>query len=428
MQIKKYVAESLKEATEQMKQELGPEAIILHTRKLPKNSLLKTIGKERVEITAAIDELPHPLNDEKSLTKFQPTYSKHAVRHSYDKAMKEAIANNESKPEDVIESLRKMTEAFEERETEKTPMKALPQQVKDAGEIVQLKSDVEDMKSMLTTLSRQLQYKSFGQLPDSVKDIYLTLLQQDVEEKYVLDITSEIEKKLSRSRKDSPVSADTLVLQLLAEKFPVQQSSAKTAKRKIIALVGPTGVGKTTTIAKLAAIEKLVNNKSVALITCDTYRIGAIEQLKTFASIADIPMQVVYRSSELPAALKKINRADVVLIDTVGRSHRAKKELLELKKMVEAAHATEVHLVTGSQSNTATLQSIVKEYKILEPTHLILSKLDEAVTFGPLYNIMQKTKLPVSFFTLGQSVPDDICAANGTKFAAMLYQGILAHA
>jgi flagellar biosynthesis protein FlhF len=426
MQIKKYIAANIKDATEQMRKELGQEAIILHTRKLQKGGLLKSVGGEKVEITAAIDD--HPLH--KSADHFPQTYSRKTVRNNFAVMVHEPSGEEEVDTANVLESLKRMSGSFEKRISDDEEEKPMKQSVKDMSEIVQLKAEVEDVKSMLQTLTQQLQYKHFGEMPSSVKDAYVTLLQQDMDEKIVLAITNTIMKKLTGGdRIPNKINVEQMVLNLLADQLPVSApQKGNTKKPKVIALVGPTGVGKTTTIAKLAATEKLAHGKNVALISCDTYRIGAIEQLKTFAVIADIPMQVVYRTTDLAAAIKKFHRYDVIFIDTVGRSQKAKKDLQELKKIVQASKADEVHLVLSGQTNNATLTDIVERYQIVDPTHLLFSKLDEAAIFGPLYNIAQKTRIPVSYFTLGQAVPDDICNADGIKFAAMLYQGTVTYA
>ncbi len=425
MRIKKFVASNIKEATEQMKKELGQEAIILHTRKISKGGLLKSVGGEKVEITAAIDENPIR-GKEHSLPQ---TYSRQSVRQPFLLESKNASDANDIDTASILESLKQMSGSFEDRALQRDEEKPVSHNVRETSDIVQLKADIEDMKGLLQTLTQQLQYKHFGEMPESIKEAYLTLLQQDIDEKIVLGITNQIMKKFSGEKIPNRMNVEQIVLNILADQFTSSRAQRQTSKKtKTVVLVGPTGVGKTTTIAKLAATEKLVHGKSVGLISCDTYRIGAIEQLKTFAVIADIPMQVVYRASDLQTAIKKFQRHDVIFIDTVGRSQNAKKELQELKKVIAAAKADEVHLVVSGQTNTPTLTDIVAKYQVVEPTHLLFTKLDEAAIFGPLYNIAQKTKLPVSFFTTGQAVPDDICVADGTKFAAMLYQGTLAYA
>lgn len=439
MRIKKFIASSIKEATEQMKQELGPEAIILHTRKLPKHGLIKSLSREQVEITAATDDHAE-LNDSfapaipetrgrrsngVSTIERAGVYSRKNAQQSSPSTLSRAM-DSAMEEESAIEGLKKMTKSFEQQ-LPSAQQSALPSS-REISDIVQLKADVDDMKSLLQHIAQQLQYKHFGELPDALKEAYINLLQQDVEEKYALALANAVMKKLQPEQKNSRAAVEQILTQFIASSIPTEHSEKRQKKNKVVVLVGPTGVGKTTTIAKLAAIEKLVNGKNVALLSCDTYRIGAIEQLKTFAVIADIPMQVVYKAVDLPAALKKFQRHDTVFIDTVGRSQKAKKELQDLKKIVHVSKADEVHLVISSQTNTATLINIVENFSVVSPTHLIFSKLDEAAIFGPLFNIVQKTELPVSYFTTGQAVPDDICVSDGIKFAKMLYQGMYANA
>jgi len=166
----------------------------------------------------------------------------------------------------------------------------------------------------------------------------------------------------------------------------------------------------------------------VGLITADTYRIGAIEQLRTFASIADIPMEVVYRSSEMAHALKKLSRKDIIFVDTVGRNQRSKKDLAELGKFVEAAKPDEVHLVLSASTSAKALLDIVEKFSRLKPNNLIFTKIDEAVTFGPLFNIAQRQKVNISYLTTGQAVPEDIVPADGIKFASLVYAGAIPNA
>lgn len=419
MRIKKFLAPSIKEATEQMKEELGSDAIILNTRRIPKNGLMKQLGKEQFEITGAVDEQPVPRPSEQPLT-----YSRRSVRQTYQSAP--ALPELPEQEEPAVEGLRKMTRVFE-REAE-VPSPRPSQALRDASDIIQLKAEVEGMKSVLMELSHQLKYKHFGELPETLKNVYLNLLQQDVDEKFAVTLTNIVLKKVNQRDHDNLNAIEQTVLQSIASDFPVASNVSASKKTRIVVLVGPTGVGKTTTIAKLAAIEKLAHGRSVGLISCDTYRIGAIEQLKTFAVIAEIPMQVVYRAADIAAAVKKFQKHDVIFIDTVGRSQKAKKELADLKKIVQAAKADEVHLVLSAQTNDATLNDIVDKFSLLDPTHLIFSKMDEAAIFGPLYNIAQRTKIPVSFFATGQAVPDDISVSDGMTFAKMLYQGHYANA
>lgn len=191
---------------------------------------------------------------------------------------------------------------------------------------------------------------------------------------------------------------------------------------------GRQGWGKTTTIAKLAAIGKLVEHKNIALLSADTYRIGAIEQLKTFAAIADIPMEVVYKQSEIAPALARFRGKDTIFIDTVGRSQRGKKDLADLQKFLTAAQPDEVHLVLSASTNAITMADVIERFGLLKPNRLIFSKLDEAAALGSLVSVLRRHTIPISYVTVGQGVPDDIMAADPRKIATMVYSGAIVNA
>ena len=183
-----------------------------------------------------------------------------------------------------------------------------------------------------------------------------------------------------------------------------------------------------TTIAKLAAINKLLTGLDVGLISADTYRIGAIDQLRTFAGIADIPMEVVYKPSDMSAALRKFRGKDMVFVDTVGRSQRSKKDLHDLAKFVSAADPDETHLVLNASTNVKTCEEIIDQFTVVKPNRLIFSKLDEAASYGPMLSIIHRHQLPLSYVTTGQAVPDDIRRVEASQLAAMVYTGEMAHA
>jgi flagellar biosynthesis protein FlhF len=166
----------------------------------------------------------------------------------------------------------------------------------------------------------------------------------------------------------------------------------------------------------------------VALLSADTYRIGAIEQLRMFAAIANIPMQVVYEAIEMRTALARLGSRDVVFIDTVGRSHRAQKDIKDIAAIIEAANPQEVHLVLSASSDERVMEETVENFKPVGFNRIIFSKLDEAAVFGHLLNVAHQTTLPVSYVTTGQSVPEDIALANNMHLARMVYTGELIHA
>jgi flagellar biosynthesis protein FlhF len=195
---------------------------------------------------------------------------------------------------------------------------------------------------------------------------------------------------------------------------PIRVTSGR---RRLVALIGPTGVGKTTTIAKLAANFHLRERRRVGLITVDTYRIAAVEQLRTYADIIDLPMRVVATPQEMRDAVESMSNLDLVLLDTAGRSPQDEVKLQELEAFLTEADADEVHLVLSSGASAATLTRTAQRFRGVGATSLILTKLDEAGGLGNILPLLRSCKLPLSYLTNGQNVPDDIAPAERRRLA-----------
>lgn len=175
-----------------------------------------------------------------------------------------------------------------------------------------------------------------------------------------------------------------------------------------IVLVGPTGVGKTTTIAKLAGKIAILEKKKVGLITIDTYRIGAVEQLKTYADIIKIPFQVVFNLKDMDLALTKLKECDVILIDTTGRNSKNLMQLSELRSYIDRVETCDINLVISATTKNKDMDAIISGYKVLNYKNIIITKLDETTTYGSILNAVDKSRKPISYVTTGQTVPDDI--------------------
>ena len=206
-----------------------------------------------------------------------------------------------------------------------------------------------------------------------------------------------------------PVLIKARVARMIEEEISVAGPIAVTPGRlRLVALVGPTGVGKTTTIAKLAANYRLKGKHNVGLITVDTYRIAAVEQLRTYADIIDLPMQVVSTPREMREAVRRMRNLDLILLDTAGRSPKDEIKIRELKAFLTEASADEVHLVLSSVASARTLEQTAERFAAVGTTRLILTKLDEASSLGSVLPLVRSSKLPLSYLTNGQNVPDDI--------------------
>jgi len=415
MRIKRFVGRTLKDATEQMRKDLGPDAVVLNSRNIPRQGQLSFLAKEMFEVTAAVDDVTPPR------------------RNPYARRTAAALAEEDgdgspSAGEDTVESLRKVAQRFQERAAGAGDGERKGRH--GGEEFAQLKLELSEMRGTLSTVVEHLKYDRMPALPEHLRALYMTLVNQDVEARLAADLVQSVYATAAAEEKPMGAkAAERAVLDAMAGLVPPSPET-KTRRRRthVSALVGPTGVGKTTTVAKLAAINKLIHHRSVGLVSADTYRIGAIEQLRTFAAIADIPMEVAYKPAELAAAIRKFRDRDIVFIDTVGRSQRSPKELTELARFMDAADPDDIHLVLSAATSTKNALDIIEKFRVIKPNRLLFSKLDEAVTLGGLLSVASRDRLPVSFVTTGQTVPDDIVRVDPSRLAHMVYSGDIAHA
>ncbi|MCC5822971.1 MAG: flagellar biosynthesis protein FlhF [Phycisphaerales bacterium] len=238
-----------------------------------------------------------------------------------------------------------------------------------------------------------------------------------------------------RDRLDSTELRDTLVvrqavlreieasIETRSDSLLALSASTATGRPRVIALVGPTGVGKTTTVAKLAATCKLRHGRRVGLITSDTYRIAAVEQLRTYAGIIGLPLKVANTPDEMAQAIDGFASMDVIIVDTAGRSQHDARRLDELKAFIAAAAPDETHLVLASTVGDTVMRRTAERFKPLGPDRCILTKLDEAVCTGPIAGLTGRIGLPLSFVTVGQEVPDDIEPARADRLARLALDG-----
>jgi flagellar biosynthesis protein FlhF len=255
-------------------------------------------------------------------------------------------------------------------------------------------------------------------LPQHLLDMYVRLIGQDLSEDLADQVVRGVRDELDDEQLADESKVRTAVLRHLARIVPVTPDAAyepnADGRPVVIAMVGPTGVGKTTTLAKLAATFKLHHHLRVGLITADTYRIAAVEQLRTYANIIGLPLEVVLTPVQMREALDRLadrrsldgGGCDVILIDTAGRSQNDTGRIDELRKFVEAAKPDQVHLVLSSTAGERVLLREAEAFSPLGIHRIVLTKLDEAVSFGMLINVIRKVGKQLSFVTTGQEVPE----------------------
>ena len=410
MKIKKYTGKTFKEAFNDMKSELGEDAIILNSKKVKKGGSFDFLGgKEFYEITAAIDT---PSNITQRTGVINNTPKTPGYVYSRPKP---------AEPETPVEK-----ERVEKVEVMDTIRSSISEQriAQQMTHLQDLTGEVQDMKKVLEQLSEFVKYSRMPALPQVFKMALKRLLENEVHEELAKAIVQTAYARTDPKNYNNTRMVMETIFSLLRQMIRVAPPLEKLNRKPyVVVLVGPTGVGKTTTIAKIAANMKLLHKRDVALISADTYRIAAIEQLQTFANIATIPMSVVYSPSEMQKSVFKYREKSLILIDTVGRSPKNAEQLADLQRFVDAAEPNEVHLVMSLTSSSKTMMEIADKFKPLRPNRLIFTKSDEATGPGVMLNVLYKQQIPVSYLTTGQVVPNDIVPANHASIAKLVYKG-----
>ncbi len=265
----------------------------------------------------------------------------------------------------------------------------------------------------------QRQTMGTGQWSTSLFKAYNELLDADMSESIARELICAVAPQLKGEQTNDPATIQNCLLSEIAKRIPVSGVIRPQHRGYIVALVGPTGVGKTTTIAKLAAHYSLKEHIHVGLITVDTYRIAAVEQLRAYANIIDLPMLAVRSTQEMAQAVSRMRNLDLILMDTAGRGTREGDKILELKSYLDIAQADEVHLTLSGSCATRALCKSAETFAQTGLTSLILTKLDEAVGLGNLLPLIRSCRLPISYITNGQSVPEDFEEANPVSLAKM---------
>lgn len=257
-----------------------------------------------------------------------------------------------------------------------------------------------------------------------VQMIYNQLIANEVEEVYANKIIGEIEQSIK------PDASVDNILSTIYQKLVLKLGQTKTlevedGKTKFIFFIGPTGVGKTTTIAKLASSLKLGKKAKVALFTADTYRIAAVDQLRSYATILNIPLRVIYSETEMQEAMEDFKGYDIVLIDTAGRSHKNREQRDDIEKLIYSVpeEQRDIYLVLSATTKYRDLVKITETYSEIAKYSLVFTKLDETGCIGNILNVKMMTGAPLSYSTFGQNVPDDISKINPQTIAKQLLGG-----
>ena len=408
MSSKTYEATKMSDALADVKRELGRDAVILHTRNVRKGGVLGLFGGRAVwEVTAApnVNVLSRPLQGE-----YVPVAVDEASR---DEAFGAADA-------DLFEP----DYAGEDLGADGGDPAAV-EDPGDSGVNEVIVEQLADIRDMLNTLVAGRADADAPKLPASLHEMHNRLCDEEVAERTATDLITELRLALTGEELVDRPLVRTRLAEMIAERIPRAPEATRVsdARARVVALIGPTGVGKTTTVAKLAANMKLKNNLRVGLITIDTYRIAAVDQLKTYAEIIEVPLRTVLTPQEMHQAIYAMRSMDMILVDTVGRSQNDRLRLNQLRSFLTAADADEVHLVVSATANRRCVTNILTQFCPLGANRVIVTKLDEAEAYGMLLNVAESCKLPLSYISAGQEVPDDIDRADPHKLAKLIVGG-----
>lgn len=363
MRIRRYVASTMQQAVAMVRGDLGDEAVILNTKRFKRGGMFGLFGKPKVEIVAAVEP-------GKGLRRDRGPRREEQLRQAQS-ATVEAL----SLLQEEVRSLRDLV----------------------GGHVL-----------------------AEPNAPAGVRAVLDHLVSQEIPGEAAQQIVAGVTDATDGAE---PLEADALwdaVTERLAADIAVAPLWDFDKKPTVVPFVGPTGVGKTTTIAKLAANLKLLAQKDIGLVTADTYRVAAVEQLRTYANIIGIDLHVAYTPDELQQAVSNLADRDLILIDTAGRSQNNAMHMGELRAFLDMLEDPQVHLVMSATTRQTDLEDIAARFAPCGYERLIFTKVDETSTYGTLYELPRRTGKPLAYITVGQSVPDAIEVANADRIAGLI--------
>ena len=383
MIIKKFQAKTEAEAVSQAKKEMGENVVIMSVRNVKKKGLFSFLSRPVVEITVGMEEE----NEKPEYSPLSPGYpqiNKKSINWAIERG--DVIAEEPAKSEDI------------------KPDKEIEQRLDSLQSLLEKQFTKEEPK--------QEEFKEVPEEPSVafLKLIYKTLIDNEVAEKYANELLDEVGKI------STPKSTVDFLLGNIYQKMILKFGQPVTiplgiTRQRMIFFVGPTGVGKTTTIAKLASKLCVEQKKKVALITTDTYRIAAAEQLKTYASILETPFKVIYTEEDMQEAIKELKDYEYILVDTAGHSHYNEEQKNSMEHFIDSVGDDvdkEVYLVVSATTKYRDLLAITDAYSSFKDYKIIFTKLDETTSLGNLFNLCMHTGASMSYVTCGQNVPNDI--------------------
>ncbi|WP_017813694.1 flagellar biosynthesis protein FlhF [Paenibacillus shenyangensis] len=444
MRVKRYIVDTMPDAMLKIRTDLGSDAVILSTKELKTGGFLGMFQKKKIEVIAAVEkeqvqEAPKA-QPEPVVTAATPVPKK-AVPDAYRKSsqafaesMRQALAADQ--PAAVSSAPAAVSPLPEEEPFVPEVDRARLQHVQALAATVasplsdpadqmseqRLFEELRQMKQMMADLTRD---KERAELPEPLHNLMNQLKSQGIEQP-LLDQWMDRIVEQSANLESMTASEAKLAAKAQIEQFTDSRiGGGIAAETRIVYIAGPTGVGKTTTIAKLAAEQLFKYKRKVGFITSDTYRISAVEQLRTYASILGVPLEVAQSPGDLQRALQRLSECDLILMDTAGRNYRNELLVSELQSLLAPLEQSETYLVLALTSKTEDMRTITDHFSKYPLDKVIFTKADETGSYGALFNLLQDHPLRLSYMTNGQNVPDDLLMPSPDFLANLLLGEIL---
>ncbi|KAB7708068.1 flagellar biosynthesis protein FlhF [Bacillus aerolatus] len=378
MKVKKYTAASMPEAMKKIRAELGEQAVLLQSKTVYTGGFLGLFKKKLIEVVAAVDP------------------NSYVVPQPKEPAAAVSVSKNSAASQ--------------------------PSHKKNSEE--ELTKELKELKQLVQQFSKADQL-SLDTYPEELKLPLLKMKKQEITDELILELKQVLFDKWKEVKGQvSEEMATVWSRQWLIDKIKPIQEKQPAYPKKFINIIGPTGVGKTTTLAKMAAGSVLEQKFKTAFITTDTYRIAAIDQLKTYADLLKVPVEVAYKSADIKQAIEKFKDYDIVYIDTAGRNYREEQFVKELKAMIPFERMKN-YLVIALTSKEEDMYEIIDQFATVPVHQLIFTKMDETTSRGSIVNAICRYRKSIAFITNGQNVPDDLIQPDAEKIADIILGEVL---
>lgn len=455
MRVKRYVVDSMPDALQKIRSDLGKDAVILNTKEIRSGGFLGLFSKKKIEVIAATDSGSAGGTAQTSAAggAFAKAFSQAAATVSRPQAVA-AYGSGAAAGTAVAEPAARTVEPYPKPAASVAPFgdRGQPPVEPNSGSTARppaspspgaasaargssaahrdreqaedsLLAEIRSMKEMMSRLSAlQLGEEA---LPEPLEKLRVRLIDQEVEPELARKLVDQAfaAGRESEGTEWTDEAAKRLVREQLRAILEGEGRKSIDAGTRIAHFVGPTGVGKTTTIAKLAAEQVLKYNRKVAFITSDTYRIAAVEQLKTYATILNIPLEVVFSPQELTRAFAQLEDRDIIFMDTAGRNYRNQMYVSELNSLLQARGQSETFLVLSLTAKYKDMLEITRNFSKFHIDKVLFTKRDETYSYGAIVNLLYDFPIRLSYVTNGQNVPDDIAEASEERIIDLILEG-----